>query len=109
MDDVEWVYVDPDAQAERGLPACLHLVLVSADERLGGERLEPVRDEEDAGAGSVDRRALAASARHADLRKAGGLSQAVSPERRPDAPSNPGHRRLSVTPRTADSSPAGSN
>jgi hypothetical protein len=100
MDDVEWVYADPDAQAERGLPACLHLVLVCANERLGGKRLELVQDRKDAGGGSIDRCAPAASARHADLRKAVWLSRAVSSERRPDAPSNSRHRKLSVTPRT---------
>jgi hypothetical protein len=109
MDGVEGVYADANAQAERRLPACLHLVIVRADGRLEGERLEHVRDEEDAGAGSIDRRAPAALARHADLRKAGRLSRAVSSERRPDAPSNPRHRRPSVTPRTANCSRAGSN
>jgi hypothetical protein len=100
------VYADADAQAERVLAACLLFVVVHANEQ---ERLEVVRDGEDAGGGSIDHHAQAALARHADLRKAERLSRAVSSERRSDAPSNPRHRMLSVTPRTANSSHAGSS
>jgi hypothetical protein len=54
-------------------------------------------------------RCALAVARHADLRKTGRLSRAVFPERRSDVPSNSRHYRLSVTPRTANSSRAGIN
>jgi hypothetical protein len=57
----------------------------------------------------MSRCAPAASAGHAYIRKAGRLSRAVSSERRSDAPSNPRHRRLSVTSRTFNSPRAESN